>query len=93
MEEETQTLEYQIDNDSRRFQYISQTLGGKRHFKFWNNYSPLLWIVCFMRQFYNSVSKDDYFALRNGFIAVSEITTITNMKLPHRDFMHGGYTY
>lgn len=46
-----------------------------------------------MRQFYNSVSKDDYFALRNGFIAVSEITTITNMKLPHWDFMHGGYAY
>ncbi|CAJ2642193.1 unnamed protein product [Trifolium pratense] len=70
-EEETQTLEYQIDNDSRRFQHLSQTLGGKRHIKLWNNYSPLLWIACFLRQFYNSVSKDDYFALRNGFIAAN----------------------
>ncbi|WJX44600.1 hypothetical protein P8452_31551 [Trifolium repens] len=70
-EEETQTLEYQIDNDSRRFQYLSETLGGKRHLKICNNYSPLLWIACFLRQFYNSVSKDDYFALRNGFIAAN----------------------
>lgn len=29
-----------------------------------------------MRQFYNSVSKDDYFALRNGFIAVSETSSM-----------------
>ncbi|XP_057748845.1 MLO-like protein 6 isoform X2 [Arachis stenosperma] len=27
--------------------------------------------VCFLRQFYRSVSKDDYFTLRNGFIAAN----------------------
>ncbi|KAK7405014.1 hypothetical protein VNO78_06145 [Psophocarpus tetragonolobus] len=70
-EEETQTLEYQIVNDPRRFQYTGQTLIGKRHLKFWSYYSPLLWMVCFVRQFYGSVSKDDYFTLRNGFIAAN----------------------
>ncbi|CAK8577061.1 unnamed protein product [Lathyrus sativus] len=89
-EEETQTLEYQIDNDSRRFQYISQTLGGKRHFKFWNNYSPLLWIVCFMRQFYSSVSKDDYFALRNGFIAAN-ISEGSNFNFNFKKFLSRTY--
>lgn len=28
-------------------------------------------MVCFIRQFYGSVSKDDYFTLRNGFIAAN----------------------
>ncbi|XP_028193740.1 MLO-like protein 12 isoform X2 [Glycine soja] len=70
-EDETQTLEYQIANDPRRFQYIGQTLIGKRHLKFWSYHSPLLWMVCFIRQFYGSVSKDDYFTLRNGFIAAN----------------------
>ncbi|KAI4333904.1 hypothetical protein L6164_018657 [Bauhinia variegata] len=70
-EEETRTLEYQIANDSRRFQLTGQTLVARRHLKFWSNYSPLLWMVCFVRQFYGSVSKSDYFALRNGFIAAN----------------------
>ncbi|KAK7257401.1 hypothetical protein RIF29_31357 [Crotalaria pallida] len=70
-EDETQTLEYQIANDSSRFQYTGQTLVGKRHLKFWSNHSPLLWMVCFIRQFYGSVSKEDYFTLRNGFIAAN----------------------
>ncbi|XP_027348183.1 MLO-like protein 12 [Abrus precatorius] len=70
-EDETRTLEYRMTNDSRRFQYIGQTLVGKRHLKFWSNYCPLLWMVCFIRQFYGSVTKDDYFTLRNGFIAAN----------------------
>ncbi|XP_057748844.1 MLO-like protein 6 isoform X1 [Arachis stenosperma] len=70
-ENETQTLEYQIAHDSSRFQYTRQTSVGKRHLNFWSNYSPLLWMVCFLRQFYRSVSKDDYFTLRNGFIAAN----------------------
>ncbi|KAG4967809.1 hypothetical protein JHK87_033460 [Glycine soja] len=74
-EDETQTLEYQIANDPRRFQYIGQTLIGKRHLKFWSYHSPLLWMVCFIRQFYGSVSKDDYFTLRNGFIAAAISTS------------------
>ncbi|XP_052733835.1 MLO-like protein 12 isoform X2 [Vigna angularis] len=70
-EEETRTLEYQIANDPRRFQYTGQTTIGKRHLNFWSYHSPLLWMVCFIRQFYISVSEDDYYTLRNGFIAAN----------------------
>ncbi|KAG2397146.1 MLO-like protein [Vigna angularis] len=73
-EEETRTLEYQIANgdlNPRRFQYTGQTTIGKRHLNFWSYHSPLLWMVCFIRQFYISVSEDDYYTLRNGFIAAN----------------------
>ncbi|KAI4322730.1 hypothetical protein L6164_022397 [Bauhinia variegata] len=70
-ENETRTLEYQIAKDSRRFQLTVQTSVGKRHLKFWSNYTLLLWMVCFVRQFYASVSKSDYFTLRNGFIVAN----------------------
>ncbi|XP_047180805.1 MLO-like protein 9 [Vigna umbellata] len=70
-EEETRTLEYQIANDPRRFQYTGQTTIAKRHLNFWSYHSPLLWMVCFIRQFYVSVSEDDYYTLRNGFIAAN----------------------
>ncbi|KAJ7948378.1 MLO-like protein [Quillaja saponaria] len=46
-EEETQTLEYQIANDPRRFQFTGQTSIGKRHLKFWSNHPPLLWLANF----------------------------------------------
>ncbi|BFG25071.1 hypothetical protein CerSpe_113450 [Prunus speciosa] len=67
-EDETRTLEYQIRNDSRRFQLIHQTPFGKRHLKFWSKHPLLLWPVCFARQFSGSISKADYMTLRNGFI-------------------------
>ncbi|KAM1191494.1 hypothetical protein ACFX2I_011958 [Malus domestica] len=67
-ENETRTLEYQILNDSRRFQLIHQTPFGKRHLKFWSKHPLLLWPVCFARQFCGSISKTDYMTLRNGFI-------------------------
>ncbi|CAL9010832.1 unnamed protein product [Prunus brigantina] len=67
-EDETQTLEYQIRNDSRRFRLIHQTPFGKRHLKFWSKHPLLLWPVCFARQFSGSISKADYMTLRNGFI-------------------------
>ncbi|KAF8409176.1 hypothetical protein HHK36_005250 [Tetracentron sinense] len=67
-EEETRTLEYQIDNDPRRFRLTRQTSFGRRHLKFWSEEPLLLWPVCFLRQFGGSISKSDYFTLRNGFI-------------------------
>ncbi|XP_020596398.1 MLO-like protein 2 [Phalaenopsis equestris] len=67
-EEEAHTLEYQLSNDPRRFKLAKQTSFGRRHLKFWSNHWSLLWIVCFVRQFTNSVSRADYFALRNGYI-------------------------
>ncbi|GMY37433.1 MLO-like protein 12 [Fagus crenata] len=67
-EAETRTLEYQFLNDPRRFQLIHQTSFGKRHLKFWSDHRFLHWPACFFRQFYQSVSKVDYFTLRHGFI-------------------------
>lgn len=67
-EAETKTLEYQFSNDPRRFKLIHQTSFGKRHLKCWSDLPILLWLVSFLRQFYNSVSKVDYLILRHGFI-------------------------
>ncbi|XP_077251359.1 MLO-like protein 12 isoform X2 [Tasmannia lanceolata] len=67
-EEETSTLEYQFTNDPRRFRLTRQTSFGRRHLKFWSKHPLLLWPVCFLRQFYGSVPKTDYFILRHGFI-------------------------
>ncbi|KAH0983161.1 hypothetical protein GBA52_010338 [Prunus armeniaca] len=78
-EDETQTLEYQIRNDSRRFQLIHQTPFGKRHLKFWSKHPLLLWPVCFARQFCGSISKADYMTLRNGFIEAN-FTKSSNFK-------------
>ncbi|XP_062006360.1 MLO-like protein 12 [Rosa rugosa] len=70
-EDETQTLNYQILNDPRRFQHTHQTPFGKRHLKIWSKHPLLLWPVCFARQFGGSVSKVDYMTLRNGFIVAN----------------------
>uniref|UniRef100_A0A804KWF1 MLO-like protein n=1 Tax=Musa acuminata subsp. malaccensis TaxID=214687 RepID=A0A804KWF1_MUSAM len=69
-EEETSTLEYQLSNDPRRFKLTRQTSFGERHLKIWSNHHLFVWIVCFFRQFTDSVSKADYFSLRRGFVAV-----------------------
>ncbi|KAK1321013.1 hypothetical protein QJS10_CPA03g00084 [Acorus calamus] len=67
-EEETQSLEYQLCNDSRRFMLSRETPFGKRHLKSWSDHQCFLWIVCSYRQFFDSVSKADYLVLRQGFI-------------------------
>ncbi|XP_057949009.1 MLO-like protein 12 [Malania oleifera] len=67
-EAETRTLEYQFSNDPRRFKLIHETSFGKRHLGCWSDHRLLRWPACFLRQFYHSVSKVDYFILRHGFI-------------------------
>ncbi|KAB2007461.1 hypothetical protein ES319_D10G031800v1 [Gossypium barbadense] len=67
-EAETTTLEYLFSNDPRRFQLIHQTSFAMRHLRFWSEHKFLRWPACFVRQFYSSVSKVDYFTLRHGFI-------------------------
>ncbi|KAG7983703.1 hypothetical protein I3843_04G119500 [Carya illinoinensis] len=42
-EEETQTLQYQIANDPKRFQLSHQTSFGRRHLKLWSDHPLLLW--------------------------------------------------
>ncbi|CAL9214537.1 unnamed protein product [Arabidopsis halleri] len=67
-EEETKTIEYQYSNDPERFRFARDTSFGRRHLNFWSKTSITLWTVCFFRQFFGSVTKVDYFALRHGFI-------------------------
>ncbi|KAJ9170897.1 hypothetical protein P3X46_018960 [Hevea brasiliensis] len=87
-EEETQSFEYQIANDPRRFRLTHQTSFGRRHLKMWSDNPLLLWPVCFIRQFSGSASKADYFTLRDGFIRanVAEGSTFNFQKFLVRAF-------
>ncbi|XP_058183433.1 MLO-like protein 6 [Rhododendron vialii] len=67
-EDETKTLEYQYQNDPERFRFARETSFGRRHLDFWSHSPILLWIVCFFRQFFTSVTKIDYLTLRHGFV-------------------------
>ncbi|CAI0442819.1 unnamed protein product [Linum tenue] len=51
------------------FTLFGDTSFGRRHLKIWSKSTILLWIVCFFRQFFRSVTKVDYMTLRHGFIA------------------------
>ncbi|KAL5715846.1 hypothetical protein ACHQM5_017612 [Ranunculus cassubicifolius] len=85
-EEETRTLEYEFSNDPRRFRLAHQTSFARRHLKFWSNHRILRWPACFIRQFYGSVSKTDYFTLRHGFIMAhfGETSRFDFQKFIHR---------
>ncbi|KAI3793734.1 hypothetical protein L1987_36356 [Smallanthus sonchifolius] len=67
-ESETETAEYRFTHDSKRFRFTRDTSFGRRHMSFWSKSPILLWMVCFLRQFYRSVPKVDYLTLRHGFI-------------------------
>nr|WDE40436.1 mildew resistance locus O [Manihot esculenta] len=67
-ENETRTIEYQYHNDPERFRFARDTSFGKRHLKLWSRSTVFVWIVCFFRQFFGSVTKVDYLTLRHGFI-------------------------
>ncbi|XP_027367151.1 MLO-like protein 2 isoform X2 [Abrus precatorius] len=67
-EKETRTLEHQFHNDPHRFRFARETTFGRRHLTAWSRSPISLWIVSFFRQFYGSVNKADYLALRHGFI-------------------------
>ncbi|XP_050250169.1 MLO-like protein 12 [Quercus robur] len=67
-EEETKKPEYQSSHDPQRFRFARDTSFGRRHLNFWSKSPISLWIVCFFRQFFTSVNKVDYLALRHGFI-------------------------
>lgn len=67
-EKETKTHEYKYFNDPERFRYTRETSFGQRHLSFWSRWKISVWIVCFFRQFFGSVTKVDYLTLRHGFI-------------------------
>ncbi|KAK7386561.1 hypothetical protein VNO78_26894 [Psophocarpus tetragonolobus] len=69
-EAETSSHGYEFANDPSRFRLTHETSFVRAHSSFWTRYSFFFYIGCFFRQFYRSVSKADYLALRNGFITV-----------------------
>lgn len=69
-EEETSTHNYEFSNDNARFRLTHETSFVKAHTSFWTKLPVFFYIGCFFRQFFKSVGKADYLALRNGFIAV-----------------------
>ncbi|XP_023518037.1 MLO-like protein 8 [Cucurbita pepo subsp. pepo] len=69
-EEETSTHNYEFSNDNARFRLTHETSFVRAHTSFWAKLPVFFYIGCFFRQFFRSVGKADYLALRNGFIAV-----------------------
>ncbi|KAK7360353.1 hypothetical protein VNO77_02340 [Canavalia gladiata] len=67
-EEETSSHGYEFANDPSRFRLTHETSFVRAHASFWTRYSIFFYVGCFFRQFYRSVGKADYLALRNGFI-------------------------
>ncbi|KAI8000949.1 MLO-like protein 12 [Camellia lanceoleosa] len=83
-EAETKTMEYQFSNDPQRFQLINETSFGRQHLKFWSEHRYLRLPVCFLHQFYKSVSKADYLTLRYGFIVLLDLDLFSNFHIPKR---------
>ena len=59
--------------DPERFRFARDTSFGRRHLNFWSKSTITLWIACFFRQFFGSVTKVDYLTLRHGFIMVKQL--------------------
>ncbi|XXG87374.1 hypothetical protein AAC387_Pa11g2077 [Persea americana] len=69
-EKETQSLDYEFSNDPARFRFAHETSFVRSHSSFWNRIPVIFYIVSFFRQFFWSVRKADYLAMRHGFIVV-----------------------
>ncbi|KAH9613189.1 hypothetical protein KSS87_018939 [Heliosperma pusillum] len=67
-ESETLTLDYESTNDPSRLRFTHETSFVKTHNSFWTRIPFFFYVGCFLRQFFKSVTKADYLALRNGFI-------------------------
>ncbi|KAG5533232.1 hypothetical protein RHGRI_027439 [Rhododendron griersonianum] len=85
-EDETKTLEYQYQNDPERFRFARETSFGRRHMDFWSHSPVLLWIVCFFRQFFTSVTKVDYLTLRHGFV-IAHLSPQREMNFDFRKYI------
>ncbi|KAJ3672299.1 hypothetical protein LUZ60_007020 [Juncus effusus] len=69
-EKETTSLDYEFSNDPSRFRFTHETSFVKRHTNFWNRNNVAFYFASFFRQFFRSVRKADYLAMRHGFITV-----------------------
>ncbi|KAF8029184.1 hypothetical protein BT93_E1757 [Corymbia citriodora subsp. variegata] len=69
-EQETLSHDYEFSTDPSRFRLTHETSFVRAHTSFWTRIPFFFYIGCFFRQFFKSVGKADYLALRNGFITV-----------------------
>ncbi|XP_074588040.1 MLO-like protein 9 [Curcuma longa] len=69
-EKETLSADYQFSNDPARFRLSHETSFVRQHSSIWNRVPFIFYIVSFFRQFFRSVRKADYLAMRHGFITV-----------------------
>ncbi|PKI43244.1 hypothetical protein CRG98_036330 [Punica granatum] len=86
-ENETKTIEHQYFNDPERFRFARDTSFGRRHLHFWSKSPVTLWIVCFFRQFFGSVTKVDYMALRHGFI-IAHLAPENETRFDFQKYIH-----
>ncbi|XP_043709695.1 MLO-like protein 9 [Telopea speciosissima] len=66
----TSSLDYEFSNDPSRFRLTHETSFVKAHTSFWLKTPFFFYFVCFFRQFFRSVRKADYLAMRHGFVTV-----------------------
>ncbi|ESW15686.1 hypothetical protein PHAVU_007G093600 [Phaseolus vulgaris] len=85
-EDETKGLEHQFSHDPERFRFARDTTFGRRHLNSWSKSPTLLWIVSFCRQFYGSLNKADYMALRHGFV-VAHLTPASEPKFDFQNYI------
>ncbi|KAG6503249.1 hypothetical protein ZIOFF_031973 [Zingiber officinale] len=59
-----------IKGDPARIRFSHETSFVRQHSSIWNRVPFIFYIVSFFRQFFRSVRKADYLAMRHGFITV-----------------------
>ncbi|KAG1361111.1 MLO-like protein 5 [Cocos nucifera] len=69
-EKEASSPNYEFFNDPSRFRLTHEISFVRQHASFWNRSPILFYAVSFFRQFFRSVRKADYLAMRHGFITV-----------------------
>ncbi|GAB2226230.1 hypothetical protein Droror1_Dr00022031 [Drosera rotundifolia] len=69
-ESEISSHDYEKLNDPAKFRLAHETSFVKAHTGFWTRFPLLFYVGSFLRQFYKSVTKTDYIALRNGFLTL-----------------------
>ncbi|KAI9200979.1 hypothetical protein LWI28_016048 [Acer negundo] len=57
-------------SDPRSFRLTNQTSFVKNHTSYWMRNPFSFYVICFFRQFFQSVRKADYLTMRHGFITV-----------------------
>ncbi|KAK9145193.1 hypothetical protein Sjap_005096 [Stephania japonica] len=67
---ERETSTHISADDQPRFRLTHETSFVKGHSSFWTKIPFFFYLVCFFRQFFRSVRRSDYLALRHGFVTM-----------------------